>query len=228
MEPGDDAVRRLAAMGITAPKVVQWVANRPRLIEFMEERVRPTAESLAAYAEWMPRLREFAAARRVEVPVPDLRELNAAESAEHRMLLMRMREFQANGMSGGTFVPKPDVIREVSTTRVGLSAAVEAFAAMDVVIMTSDEWKQWHALTRASRPSRDSLRSEMAWWYRVDTTDPHALRHFASTAPPPTGVVEWLFSRGTCSGSGDAGRLERWWWDGEQLAFVEQGGPWIS
>ena len=221
-ELSERAVQRLARLGYADESELEpwrslWRQDGEtsfwsRLFE--EERVE-------RYRRWFPRLQAFAAECRRAEPIPDVTGFTEAERAQHRILLAKMRKSACESGPTGPWRQRPNRAVILSTTRVGLAAAREAFGETEAVILQDSERQRW--FTEVYSRDRDD---GPLWWYSIywwtlreglDEVD----RRLGVSCPILDDCICWVVEEGKSFGPLAGGsRSEFWQWDGRQAEFI--------
>ena len=86
--------------------------------------------------------------------------LSDAEREQYRVLLIKMKEFEASGDSRVILGRKPNRAAILSTTRAGLVAAQETFAESGAVVLEESEKRHWFAHVHP-------IDHNKLWWFAL-------------------------------------------------------------
>jgi hypothetical protein len=178
-------------------------------------------EAADEYLRWFPRLQMFAAECRRAAPCVKLSALSDAEREQYRVLLIKMKEFEASGDSRVIMGRKPNCAAILSTTRAGLVAAQETFAESGAVVLEESEKRHWFAHVY---PIEDNKRwwFVLAWWTLMEGLPEENGLWTRHEYPIVAGSSYWVVESGLRWGPQFGGlRQELWRWNGAQAEFVE-------
>lgn len=220
-----DVIERLTRLGdFTEDRLKYWrnlwISDGEKSFWYS---LRADEETAEEYRQWFPKLQEFAAARRREVPAPDTGSFTAAEQEQYRILLAKMTEFAASEDRRCVFGHRPHRAAILSTTRIGLTAAQQVFDQTKWVILTAEELGLWYDIY--PRDPEKFWWEAYAWWSLHDgllddgIDAPESLRN---RYPIPEGSSYWVVISGVSWGPQAGGvRHELWRWDGVSAEFID-------
>lgn len=191
--------------------------------DFAHGLLNKVEEASDEYLRWFPRLQMFAAECRQAVPCVTVNDLSDAEREQCRVLLIKMKEFEASGDSRVILGGKPNRAAILSTTRAGLVAAQETFAESGAVILEESEKRYWFAHVH---PIDDNKRwwFALAWWTVMESLPEENAFWTRQQSPIAAGSSCWVVESGLQWGPQFGGlSRELWRWDGARAEFVEKG-----
>ena len=214
----DEAVQRLKALGYSDASLSFWSQVwQSQDEEFFWDILEGEEDVAARYREWFPRLEAFAAECRRSRPAPAVSELSAAEHAQHHILLEKMREYAASKECSMLLGRRHNRTTVLSSTHVGLAAAIEVFGTADVIILEESERERW--FDDVYRPESEDVFWWYAflWWTLRDDLDEETRRAYDI----PTDGAYWVVDAGVRTGSlAGTSFDELWRWDGQRAEFI--------
>jgi hypothetical protein len=220
----DKAMKRLARLGYATDDELrgwQWLWSEGGSFWGVLHEAEQAAKK---YRRWFPRLQAFAGECRRAVPVPATDSFSAAEREQHRILLAKMRDFDASEGRRYVLARNPHQAAILSTTRVGLAAAEEVFGASGAVILEESEQARWFADVYPAKPYGFWWYA-LAWWTLREGLASEDEASIRQGYPIPEGCSYWVVTSGVQWGglAGGAGH-ELWRWNGERAEFIELYG----
>jgi hypothetical protein len=176
--------------------------------------------STQEYRHWFPRLQAFAARCRRANPILSSDLFTAIEREQHRILQTKMREFAMaqDWRSLQAKLPTRAVI--LSTTKIGLSAAEEAFGLSGAVILEEAELNQWY--TDVCPVDHEGIWWYVrAWWTIREVSDSDEQTRIRQLHQIDERCNHWVVISGMLWGplAGSA-NAELWQWDGREARLV--------
>ncbi len=169
--------------------------------------LRSIAESRQLHKEWGPRLRAFAAERRLEKPVPSLGQLTQKQRAKAQIVASHVEAElpRVGNLAVSVYIMPLYAMGSISA---------EWMKSGDVVLLTDEEDEQW-----CGSSSQLSPHEPRAWcerhWFAIH--DPPGEYDFPEPRDFPAGIEPWVVVQGSLGGD----YADLWLWDGVQASFSE-------
>jgi hypothetical protein len=223
-ELSQDVIDRLAHLGYVTPAAVQKftdILKQNGELSLMS-RLTTLEHSARSYAEWFPKLRNFAADCRGSAPILSDTDQSPAEREECRILHSKMLAFSTSQKGRGLLASRRNQAVLVATTPAALGAAVDVFGGVDNVVVISDQEMQ-HWFSAIFQPDEDLI-----WWFTICswTVSPEfgedAKAYISRNHPAPQGFAYWdVISSESYGPLAGQANHELYSWNGTKAEFVE-------
>ncbi len=216
-------LERLRQLGVTDHEKVEccsriWQSSGEESVWIY---IKSEQEAAAKFAQWSPRLREYADECRTDSPLPSRNVFSEVEQLQYTLLVRKM---QSTKLLPG--IPR-DRVTIVTSSPMGLAAATAVFGnpAGNVVYLTDPELDTF--FRNVCHYNFASSTEEPWWffhrWWTITTGDGVLKQHSFMPLPElPPGAEYWDIIEGG-SGSSLSGGMhhEMWAWDGKRVMPVE-------